>query len=207
MKETHLTIPLRGKDILDLNLGDLVYFDGPIFTARSLFHIQAINKNILPPIDFKKLNVMVHAGPVMKKDGDSWLTLALDPTTSMRFEKYATDVISKIGLRALIGKGTMGSKTAEAMEKYGCVHLAKIGIYGNILASKVTKVVGVYNLELLGPIECTWVMEVKDFGPFFVDIDAHGRSFFENLKRETQEKLVSVYQRFSISNNYKYSDD
>jgi fumarate hydratase subunit beta len=207
VKESHLEIPLREKDVLDLNLGDLVYFNGPIFTGRSLFHIQAIQKNILPLIDFKRLNVMVHVGPVMKKDGDSWLTLAFDPTTSMRFEKYAADVISKTGLRALIGKGTMGSKTSTAMEKYGCVHLAKIGIYGNILASKVTKVIGVYNLELLGPIECTWVMEVKDFGPFFVDIDAHGGNFFENLKRETQEKLFSIYQRFSISNSYKYSDD
>lgn len=199
MKEIHLNIPLTERDVLGLKLGDLVYFNGPLFTVRSLFHIRAIRENILPPIDFKRLNVMVHIGPVMKRDGDHWSPVSLDPTTSMRFEKYTAEVVSKLGLRAIIGKGSMGSKTMEAMKKYGCVHLAKIGIYGNILASKVTRVLGVYGLKEMGPIECTWVLEVKDFGPFLVDIDTQGQSFFEDIKRTTQEKLLSVYQRFSIS--------
>ena len=207
MEEIHLKIPLEEKDVLDLTLGDHVYFDGILFTARSLFHIRAVRENILPPIDFRKLNVMVHVGPVMRKIQDSWLPLACDPTTSMRFERYTADVIPKIGLRALIGKGTMGAMTAEAMGKFTCVHLAKIGIYGNILASRITKVLGVYDLELLGPIECTWVMEVKNFGPFFVDIDAKGRSFFDGVKSETRKKLSSVYKHFSISKEFRYSTD
>jgi tartrate dehydratase beta subunit/fumarate hydratase class I family protein len=61
-------IPLKKKDVIGLELGDLVYFDGPVFTGRTLFHVRAVRENILPPIDFKKLNVMVHMGPVMKKD-------------------------------------------------------------------------------------------------------------------------------------------
>ncbi len=207
MKEVHLQTPLTEKDVLGLRLGDLVYFDGTLFTARSLFHIRAVRENRLPPIDFKKLNVMVHVGPVMKKDGDSWIPLTCDPTTSMRFEKYASDVIEKLGLRALIGKGSMGPRTAEAMKKHRCVHLAKIGIYGSILASKITKVVGVHGMEELGPIESTWVVEVKDFGPLFVDLDAQGRSFFEDLKRETQERLQSAYQRFSIPEGFKFTSD
>ena len=202
VKEIHLKIPLKEKDVLGLELGDLVYFDGPVFTGRTLFHVRVVRENILPPIDFKKLNVMVHMGPVMKKEGNSWTALTCDPTTSMRFEKYAADIISGLGLRALIGKASMGPKTAEAMKKHGCVHLAKIGIYGNTLASKITKVLAVHALEELGPIECTWVMEAKGFGPFFVDIDAQGRNFFENLKRATQEKLISAYQRFSIPEPY-----
>jgi L(+)-tartrate dehydratase beta subunit len=199
MKEIHLKIPLTEEDVLDLKIGDLVYFDGPLFTVRSLFHIRAIRENILPPIDFRKLNVMVHIGPVMKREGAQWFPVSLDPTTSMRFEKYTSEVVSKLGLRAIIGKGSMGPKTLEAMRDYRCVHLAKIGIYGNILASKVTRVLGVYGLEEMGPIECTWVLDVKDFGPFLVDIDAHGRNFFEDLKRTTQEKLVSTYRKFAIS--------
>jgi len=207
MNEVHLQTPLTEKDVLGLNLGDLVYFDGTLFTGRSLFHIRAVRENKLPPIDFKKLNVMVHVGPVMKRDGDSWVPLTCDPTTSMRFEKYAADVVGKLGLRALIGKGSMGPKTAEGMKKYHCVHLAKIGIYGSILASKITKVVGVHGLEELGPIECTWVIEVKDFGPFFVDIDAQGRSYFADLKRETQERLNSAYRRFSIPEGFRFTSD
>jgi tartrate/fumarate subfamily iron-sulfur-dependent hydro-lyase beta chain len=207
VKEMHLQIPLKEEDVLNLELGDLVYFSGPLFTGRTLFHVRAVREDILPPIDFGKLNVMVHMGPVMKKDGHSWIPLTCDPTTSMRFEKYAADLIPKLGLRALIGKASMGPRTAEAMKNHGCVHLAKIGIYGNALASKIIKVLGVYGMEELGPIECTWVMEAKNFGPFFVDIDARGQNLFENLKRETREKLTSAYRRFSIPEDFRFSGD
>jgi len=207
MKEIHLNIPLVERDILSLSLGDLVFLNGLVFTARSLFHIRAARENIVPPVDFKKLNVMVHTGPMMKKDGSRWVPVNCEPTTSMRFEKYTAHVIQKLGLRAIVGKGTMGRKTMDAMREYGCVHMAKIGIYGAILASKITRVQGAHGFDELGPIECTWVMEVKDFGPFFVDIDAQGRSFFEKIKKETQEKLFSAYRRFSIPEGFRFSGD
>jgi tartrate/fumarate subfamily iron-sulfur-dependent hydro-lyase beta chain len=199
MNETHLNIPLNSTDVLNLRLGDLVYLSGAVFTARSLFHIRAIERNVLPPIDFKALNVMVHMGPMMRKQGKGWHAVSCDPTTSMRFEKYAAQVIPRLSLRALVGKGGMGPATAQAMQRFGCVHLAKIGIYGNMLASKVTRVLGVYNLEELGPVECTWVMEVEKFGPFFVDIDSQGRSFFEHVKDATRDRLQAVYRSLSIS--------
>lgn len=207
MKKIRLKIPLTEKNILSLNLGDLVYFDGPIFTVRSLFHIRAILENILPPLDFEKMNVMIHMGPVMRRSDNRWIPVSCDPTTSMRFEKYTADIIPKLGLRAILGKGSMGLKTVEAAKKFKCVHLAKIGIYGNILASKVTQVLGVYGLEELGPIECTWVLDVRDFGPFLVDIDARGQSFFTDLKHKTQEKLYAVYRSFSIPDGFQFSSD
>ena len=206
MNEVRLTIPLKEEDVLGLSLGDLVYLDGTVFTARSLFHMRAVKEGILPPLDFKALNVMAHMGPVMKKTGNDWLPVSCEPTTSMRFEKYAAEVIPRLGLRALFGKDGMGPKTMEAMKQHGCVHLAKIGVYGSVLASRVTRVIGVHGFEELGPIECTWVMEVKDFGPLFVDIDAEGKSFFEEVKRETEKKLTSVYQKFMIPDGFRYSD-
>jgi tartrate/fumarate subfamily iron-sulfur-dependent hydro-lyase beta chain len=207
MKEFHLKIPLVEEDVLSLSLGDLVYVNGPIFTGRSLFHIRAIRENILPPLDFETMNVMVHMGPMMKRDEKRWVPVSCEPTTSLRFEKYGAEVIRRVGLRALVGKGTMGQKTMQAMKEYGCIHLAKIGIYGTILASRITQVLGVHGLEELGPIECTWVMEVKNFGPFFVDIDARGQSLFEKMKRQSRERLLAAYQRFSIPEELRVAGD
>lgn len=113
-------------------------------------------------------------------------------------EKYESVVIEKTGIRAIIGKSTMGEKTLEALQRFGGVHLSKIGIYGSILASKITKVIGVHFLEELGPIECTWVMEATEFGPFFLDMDAHGNHFYPRIYSEAQKRLKQIYNRFSI---------
>lgn len=59
----------------------------------------------------------------------------------------------------------------------------------------------------LGPIECTWVMEIKDSGPFLVDINAQAQNFFEKLKRETQGRLFSIYQRFLIPKEFRFTGD
>jgi tartrate/fumarate subfamily iron-sulfur-dependent hydro-lyase beta chain len=202
MKKIHLTIPLSKQDVLKLAPGDLVSLTGPVFTARSLFHIRAVREKILPPIDFKKLNVMVHMGPMMKKTGlgnTRWIPVSCEPTTSLRFEKLEAEVIGTLGLRAIVGKGSMGEKTMEAMKAYQCVHLSKIGISGNLLASKITRILGVHGLAALGPIECTWVMEVRDFGPFLVDIDAQGRNFFEKIHQSTRKRLVAAYKRLCLA--------
>jgi tartrate/fumarate subfamily iron-sulfur-dependent hydro-lyase beta chain len=202
MKRIHLTIPLSRQEVLTLAPGDLVFLTGPVFTARSLFHIRAVRERILPPIDFKKLNVMVHMGPMMKKTrlrNTRWIPVSCEPTTSLRFEKPAAEVIRTLGLRAIVGKGSMGEKTVAAMKACGCVHLSKIGISGNILASRITRILGVHGLRTLGPIECTWVMEVRDFGPFLVDIDAHGRNFFEKIDRSTQKRLVAAYRGLCLT--------
>lgn len=197
MKEKYLQIPLREEDILNLRLGELVYLNGKVFTARTLFHLKAVNENKVPDLDFTQMNVMVHMGPMMKKSNDWWEPVSLEPTTSMRVEKYAADVIPMLNLRAVLGKGSMGEKTADAMKKFKCVHLAKVGIYGNILAKKVTNVIGVHNYEELGPIECTWVFEVKDFGPFLVDIDAEGNNFFYNINKTAERKLKKKQESLS----------
>ena len=56
-----LKIPLTEGDVRSLNIGDLVTLTGLIFTGTDVFHKRAIEENILPPIDYTKQNVLVHA--------------------------------------------------------------------------------------------------------------------------------------------------
>ena len=189
MKKITLKVPLKEDEIRALNIGDIVFFDGLFYTCRTLFQIRAIKQNIVPPIDFKKINLMVHMGPVMKKEDDTWHAVSLDPTSSIRFEKFGPAIIPKLNIRAIIGKTTMGSDTSKAMKKFGCVHLTKVGVCGNILASKITKVLEVYNLKELGNTEATWVMEAKNFGPFIVDMDTKGQNYFLLVNNQVKNNL------------------
>ena len=200
-----LSLPLSEQQARALKLGDAVTVSGLVFTGRSLFHIRAIEQNLLPPIDFRTINCFFHVGPVMQRHGCRWKVLSIEPTSSIRFERYAPQVIRRLRLRTLIGKTTMGPATAGALAEVGGVHLSKIGICGNQISQQVVAVRDVHFLEELGKTEATWVFEVRRFGPFFVDIDARGNNYFEDMERESRAHLEEVYRRLGIPEGYDYT--
>jgi tartrate/fumarate subfamily iron-sulfur-dependent hydro-lyase beta chain len=196
-----LSIPLSEQDVRALSLGDIVSLDGVVYTGRTRFHVAVLEESLIPPLNFEQLNVFHHVGPVMRRSeerDDGWEPLCVAATASMRFEKYGPELIRKLGLRAIIGKGTMGPKTMKAMRELGCVHLCAVGMNGNVLATKVRRILGVHNLEVFGSIEATWVLEVEDFGPWIVDIDTEGRNLFHSLERETRCRASEVFHHFDV---------
>lgn len=200
-----LTIPLSEADVRKLDVEDMVYLDGLIFTCRSLFQIRALERDILPPIDFQRMNVMLHMGGMMKKAEKGWLVSNMSCTSSIRFEKLSGPIINKLGIRAIIGKSTMGSKTMQVMKEVGCVHLSLGASMGNILARNVSRVVEVHNLDELGMLEATWVLEVEKFGPLIVDIDANGNNLFRRVRGEVHKKLEAAYEKYGIK-DYTYTN-
>ena len=152
-----LTTPLGEAEVRGLGLGDIVYLSGRIFTARTAFHVLVLERGIVPPLDFGLYNVMAHCGPVMKKDeAGRWVAVHAGGTTSNRLERFGPAIIRALGLRAVIGKGTMGEGSAMAMRELGCVHLTtNLDRMGFI--PYIEEVEGVYNLEELGATEATWL--------------------------------------------------
>ena len=202
----HLQLPLTEEVARDLPLGAMVTVSGLIFTGRSRFHIRAVEQDILPDIDFNAVNCFFHVGPVMKETPDGWEIVSIEPTSSIRFERYGPDVVRKLKLRTLIGKTTMGPGTAQALREVGGVHLTKVGICGNQLAPQVKKVYGVHFLDDLGKAEATWVMEVERFGPFFVGIDARGNNYFDEIDADTSSQIDSIYQDLGIPDDFDYTN-
>ncbi len=202
----HLQLPLTEDDARGLRLGDVVTVTGRVFTGRSLFHIRAIEQELVPPIDFSEMNCFFHVGPVMQQTPDGWQVVSIEPTSSIRFERYGGAVVRKLGLRALIGKTTMGRGTAAALRDVGGVHLTKIGICGNLLRDQVRRVVDVHFLDELGKTEATWIFEVERFGPFFVDIDACGNNYFEALDEGIGQQLADVYESLGVPADFAYTE-
>jgi tartrate/fumarate subfamily iron-sulfur-dependent hydro-lyase beta chain len=200
-----LKLPLSERDARRLKIGDMVTVSGMLFTGRSRFHIRAIEEDILPPIDYEKINCFFHVGPVMRQTDQGWDIVSIEPTSSIRFERYGGDVVRKLGLRTLIGKTTMGKGTAEALKEVGGVHLTKIGICGNQISQQVRKVHNVYFVDELGKTEATWVFEVEEFGPFFVDIDSEGRNYFDELDVDIHRRLLEVSKSLKIPDDFNYT--
>jgi tartrate/fumarate subfamily iron-sulfur-dependent hydro-lyase beta chain len=201
-----LTLPLSADEARELTLGEMVTVSGPVFTGRSLFHIRAIEDDILPPVDFAEINCFFHVGPVMRDTDEGWEIVSIEPTSSIRFERYSPDVVRKLNLHTLIGKTTMGPGTAQALQDVGGVHLSKIGVCGNLLRRQVQRVVDVFFLDELGKTEATWVFEVERFGPFFVSIDAHGNNYFQDLDERTRERIRAVHADLGIPEDFTYTE-
>lgn len=201
-----LQLPLSEEVARDLQLGDMVTVSGMAFTGRSRFHIRAIEEELFPPIDYRAINSFFHVGPVMRPVEDGWEIVSIEPTSSIRFERYGADVVRKFRLRTLIGKTTMGPRTAEALREVGGVYLSKIGLCGNQLASQVKKVHGVYFLDELGKTEATWIFELERFGPFFVGIDAHGNNYFEDLDAAARARMNELNERLGIPPGFDFTN-
>jgi tartrate/fumarate subfamily iron-sulfur-dependent hydro-lyase beta chain len=199
-------LPLSEAEARRLELGQMVTVTGPVFTGRSLFHIRAIRDNVFPPLDYAAVNGFFHVGPVMRRAGDGWDVVSVEPTSSIRFESYGADVVRKFGLRTLIGKTTMGARTAAALREVGGVYLSKIGICGNRLGKQIRRVREVHFLEELGATEATWVLEVERFGPFFVAIDSEGRNYFEQLAVAVDASMPAVYESLGIREGFSYTE-
>ena len=204
MAEKRLKIPLSRQDVLDLQVRDVVYLDGTIFTGGSGFHKLVAEQDILPPFDFKKMNVLLHTAPAVTENG-GYKLVGLTPTSSRKLEKFNPIVIKKLRLRAIIGKTTVGEATMQAMREVGCVHLTTVGAPGSILTQKTKRVVNAYLEKELGPAERIWTLEVANFGPFIVDVDAQGNNLFQELEKETEAKMQELYRKYGIPEDFRYS--
>ncbi|MBE6408318.1 MAG: fumarate hydratase [Lentisphaerae bacterium] len=201
-----IKLPMSAEDVKSLKLGEMVTVSGMLFTGRSRFHIRAAENDIYPAIDYDKINCFFHVGPVMRQTADGWEVVSCEPTSSIRFERYGADVVRKFKLRTLIGKTTMGPRTAEALKEVGGVYLTKIGLSGNALRGQVKKVHDVHFLDELGKTECTWIYEVEKFGPFFVAIDSEGRNYFEELSKDAEAKMPAIEEELGIPHDYEFTE-
>jgi fumarate hydratase, class I len=183
-REKVLTPPIDEATIRSLHVGEVVLVTGRMYTGRDAVHAHLMKHD--PPVDLRG-SVLYHCGPVVLKEGDTWRMTAAGPTTSIREEPYQADVITRYGVRAVVGKGGMGAKTAAALKEAGAVYLNAIGGAAQYYARTIEAVDGVSWLDF-GVPEAMWHLRVKAF-PAIVTMDAHGNSLHKDVEALSGEKL------------------
>jgi tartrate/fumarate subfamily iron-sulfur-dependent hydro-lyase beta chain len=196
-KNIHL--PMTREDALSLHVGDMVLLSGKIVTGRDKVHKFLCNgKKAKQEIPFDlRGTIMYHCGPIMKKAADRFECLAGGPTTSMRLDMYEPEVISRYGLRGVMGKGGMGSATLGAMKENGCVYFHAIGGAAVYLAKRIKKVIDVWKLEEFGMTEAMWLLDIVNF-PAILTMDAHGKSLHEEIEKRSHavfNQLIGLRER------------
>ncbi len=191
--------PISKEEVRKLRVNDIVYITGTIVTARDAAHRRALEfhkegKEL--PVNLEGL-ALFHCGPITKKEDDGWKVVAAGPTTSSRMDLFEDEFIKNFKVRIVVGKGGMGKKTTDAMKLYGAVYGAFTG-GAAVLAAKAIKRVKSVEWSDLGMPEAMWVLEVEDFGPLTVAIDAHGNNLFQDIQTKADEEKQKIYKRLGL---------
>lgn len=191
MEEYHLKTPMSYEDIKNIRIGDLIYMDGKMVVCRDIAHRKVVEERIELPVSIKNCAIM-HGGPIVQKRKDNtYEMIAVTSGTSMRMEKFEGEFIKKTGVRLIIGKGGMGSKTEKACKKYGALQV--LFPAGNAVwaATHVNKIDDAKWTDL-GMAEALWVCDVTNFGPLVVGIDTTGANLIENNKKIFSKRKNAV---------------
>lgn len=192
MQTYNLTLPARNQDVEQLQIGDIVYLNGLVRTARDMAHIE-IKKLLaegLPLPEDLQGGAIFHAGPVALKEGSGWKLNVIGPTTSIRMESYA-EMVGELGVKMIIGKGGMAADSLAAFQKYKQVYLQAAPGCAVQIGSGVKAIKNVHWLEN-GMPEAMWVLDVEKFGPFIVTMDAHGHSHYDEIKKNAQTVIDGI---------------
>jgi len=204
LTDIHLTTPIGDSDVESLRVGDNVYLSGKAFTCRSRLHRYIFDENRKIPFSTSERHILIHAGPIVVKENEDWKLISIMPTSSLRFEKWGASSVDEWNLKVICGKTTMGESTMKMMKEKKCVHVCPNSVSPNLWIDSIT-IEDVFLFDELGSIEAAWILRLKDFGPFIVDIDCEGNNIYEKVNQSVDEKLLEVYKQTSIPTDFDYT--
>lgn len=176
----NINLPTIVEDLLPLKIGDIVYLNGSIITARDLAHkriIDHINKKKPLPQSFNRVKntALYHCGPIIKKINEKYKVISAGPTTSARMNSVENEVIKFLDIHILIGKGGMKNLDEKNLK---LIYLSYPGGCGAIASKMIKEVIHVEWLDL-GSSEAVWFLMVGQFGPLIVAQDTSGNRLYK----------------------------
>ena len=213
LREVRLSTTPTDAAIADLRLGDIVYLDGLMYTAREGVYMRALEEKANIPMALPSLSAAnFHCSPAARINADGTFDLgAVTATASFRFAKWLPEWMAKTGARLIVGKGGMTSKDyKEYFVPNGAVYLSTVGYgTGALLGRGVETVEAVHWNEELGLAQAMWVIKCNKMGPFIVASDMNGDCLFERENAKIAQNVARVYEgtRPAILKRYGESDD
>lgn len=191
IKEHDLALPLTDEAVRDLNVGDIVYLTGEIFTTAGIpTHerlLKCLDEGDPLPFDMKG-GALFHLGSLNEEAEDGSLSIVyMNPTTSTRFNGHMPRLIPGLGLRATGGKGGLDAACARTMAENGCIYLSFLGGGAPIITAGIRKVTGIGWPEMISHYRIVRI-EVERLGPLTVGIDAHGNSIYDQTSHNARDR-------------------
>ncbi|TDT77034.1 L(+)-tartrate dehydratase beta subunit [Litoreibacter halocynthiae] len=212
-RKTRLSTTPTQEALDDLQLGDIVYLDGLMYTGREGVYKRALEEKANIPMELPRDSAAnFHCSPAARINPDGSFEMgAVTATASFRFAKWLPEWMEKTGAKLIIGKGGMTSKDYKSyFVPNGAIYLSTVGYgTGALLGRGVEKVEAVHWNEELGLAQAMWVIKCNNMGPFIVASDKNGDCLFERENAKIAENLHRVYEgtRPATLKRYGETDD
>lgn len=199
--------------LADLKIGDIVYLDGVVYTAREGVYQKVVDGGASLPSGLQTLSAAnFHCSPAATQNADGSFAMgAVTATASFRFSKWIGPWFKASGCKLIIGKGGMSPADYKAhFVPNGAIYLTTVGYgTGALLGRGVKNVRALHWREELGLAQAIWVIEVENFGPFIVESDLEGNSLFERENAKIAANLEKVYEgtRPAVLKRFGETDD
>jgi fumarate hydratase subunit beta len=205
-KVYNLTTPVSTEQVKQLRCSDVVFLSGSVFTARDLAHnriMQYLKEGKKIEFDLKGQAVW-HCGPIAHQKDGVWHIDTAGPTSSTRLTNETPSMIRDMGVKLVIGKGSMGKPAVDAMVEHGAAFLAATGGCGAVYAKQIKKVNNVTWLNELGLPEAVWEFKVENFGGLIVAIDSVGNNLYRDVMINAACTIEDAYKSFGIENIHQW---
>jgi L(+)-tartrate dehydratase beta subunit len=213
LKTVRLKTPVEVKDLEKLEIGNVVYLDGLVFTGREGVYKRAVQEGHGLPAPRDVIgNVNFHCSPAAaRRDDGSYEIGAVTATASFRFAGMLDQWFDMSGCKMIIGKGGMAPDIyREKFVPNGDIYLTTVGYgTGALLGRGIRRVKDVFWMDELGIAQAMWLFEVENFGPFLVESDLAGNSLFERENAKVAAGLDKVFEGLkpAIMSRYGETDD
>ena len=182
MAHFDLTLPVTDAQVRALAIDDTVTLQGALYGIRDATQIALFDRGRTTRFDLRG-HAVIHTAPNVRKVDVSpahpagYAPVCVGTTTSMRMERFTRPLLSRLGVRIVIGKGGLGAASLAAFAELGGVYLA---IVGGTAALETTWIEAIEDVDLddLNP-ESLWRFRIRDFGPLRVAMDSRGGSLYD----------------------------
>lgn len=199
MSSYRLSLPFDEADSRSLHVGDTVCLDGEIvMTAGLPTHmriLESLRTGKALPLQLAG-GSLFHLGSCCREVDGRYEVLYMNPTTSTRFNSCMPEIIRRLRLHAVGGKGGLDEQSVAAMKEVGCVYLSFLGGGAALHTAAVSGVVSVDWPDLIAHYRLVR-LRVENLGPLTVAIDAHGRSLYTALRAEAEARLPRILEELA----------
>jgi L(+)-tartrate dehydratase beta subunit len=146
---------------------------------------------------------VIHTAPNVRKVDKSeafpagYQPVCIGTTTSDRMERFTRPLMSRYGVRIIVGKGGLRDDSLAAFQELGGAYLA---IVGGTAALETTWIEQIEDVDLddLNP-ESLWKFRIKNFGPLLVAMDSHGASLYSEIRHDVEERRKAVLASLGVN--------
>jgi len=201
MAHHDFTMPVTEDQVRALAVDDTVTLNGTLFGIRDATQIALFDHGRATRFDLSG-HAVIHTAPNVKKVAPSplhpagYAPVCVGTTTSARMERFTRPLMTRCGVRIVIGKGGLGAASLAAFRELGGVYLA---IVGGAAALETTWIEAIEDVDLddLNP-ESLWQFRVRHFGPLRVAMDSRGGSLYATVDAAAQANRAAALAALGV---------